>query len=244
VRIAYSVAGSGPAILLSHGFAASSRMFAANVDVLARRQMAVAWDLRGHGDSDSPTDPTAYSPAHSVSDMAAVLDAAGASSAVLVGHSLGGYLSLEFRLAHPDRVDALVLIDTGPGYRRDEPRQEWNRLAERSARDFAARGLDALGDSEELRADVHRDASGLVLAARGILPQHDARVIESLPAITVPTLVIVGEQDEPFHASAHYLASRIPTAQYVEIAGARHAPNVSHPRAFNEAVTGFLDSLV
>jgi pimeloyl-ACP methyl ester carboxylesterase len=243
VCIAYTVRGSGPAILLSHGFAASSRMFAANVDALADQHTVVTWDLRGHGDSDYPADPSAYSPALAVGDMAAVLDTTGASSAVLAGHSLGGYLSLEFHLAHPDRVEALVLIDTGPGYRRDEPRQEWNRLAERYADAFATRGLAALGGSEELRADVHRDASGLVHAARGTLPQHDTRVIDSLPSIKVPTLVVVGTRDEPFLDSCRYLAAKIPSASLVEIPDAGHAPNVSQAATFNTAVSEFLQGL-
>lgn len=235
--------GAGPAILLTHGFAATAQMFAANVDDLARDHTVVTWNVRGHGASDSPTDPARYSVELSVGDMTAVLDAAGVDTAVVAGHSLGGYLSLEFHLEHRERVTALVLIDTGPGYRRDEPREEWNRMAARYASDLELRGLDALSDSEELSAGAHRDAAGLALAARGILRQHDARVIESLPAIDVPTLVVVGEHDTPFLDGCRYMAAKIPRADLAVIEGARHAPNVSHSAAFNGRMREFLSGL-
>ena len=77
--------------------------------------------------------------------MAAILDAAGVDRAVIGGHSLGGYLSLAFHVAHPERVAALVLIDTGPGYRSDDGRQKWNRMAEGYAADLEQKGLAALG---------------------------------------------------------------------------------------------------
>src|SRR4051794_8200151 len=101
-------------------------MFAGNVDPLATDHTVVTWDLRGHGDSEYPPDPAAYSVENSVGDLAALLDVADADRAVLLGHSLGGFLSLSFALEHPDRVGGLVLVDTGPGYRRDEARAEWN----------------------------------------------------------------------------------------------------------------------
>ena len=122
-------------------------------------------------------------------DMAALLDVEGADGAILAGHSLGGYLSLSFHIAHPERVKALVLIDTGPGYRDDKARAGWNRFVDRGAGELAA----AHGDAAAAR---------MMLTAEGILKQHDARVIESLPSIDVPTLVIVGENDEPFRGGS------------------------------------------
>src|SRR5436190_12618547 len=104
VRIHHDVSGAGPAVLLSHGFGASSHMFAGNVGPLAVDHTVITWDLRGHGATDSPTDPAAYSVATAVDDMAAILDAVGVERATVGGHSLGGYLSLAFHLAHRDRV--------------------------------------------------------------------------------------------------------------------------------------------
>ena len=87
---------------------------------------------------------------------------------------------------------------------------------------------------------AHQSIDGLVRAARGILPQHDGRVIESLPAIDVPTLVVVGADDAPFRASADYLAAKIPGATEVVLEGAGHAANIDQPDAFNAAVADFL----
>jgi pimeloyl-ACP methyl ester carboxylesterase len=241
VRIHYEVAGSGPAILLTHGFAATSSMFAANATAMAQQHTVITWDLRGHGRSDYPSDPDEYSVPRCLDDMIAVLDAAGADRAILAGHSLGGYLSLELAVARPDRVAGLLLIDTGPGFRKDAPRGEWNAMAERFARGFEERGLAAIAKSEELRADAHRDASGLVHAARGMLVQHDARVVEALGSIAVDTLIVVGANDTPFLAGSQYMAAKIPSAALCVIDGAGHAPNVSHPQRFDEYVEAFLD---
>jgi pimeloyl-ACP methyl ester carboxylesterase len=240
VGIHYDVFGSGPrTVLLSHGWAASSRMFAANAEALAAVHTVVIWDLRGHGRSDYPSDPAAYTTPLAVGDMIGLLDVVGAERAIVAGHSLGGYLSLELVLTHPDRVEGLVLVDTGPGYRNAEARAGWNAMAERFAARLDARGLDGLPGGQEQRRDEHRDAAGLAAAARGILTQHDARVIEGLPAIAVPTLVIVGSADEPFLAGSHYMAAKIPGATYVEIEGAGHAPNLTHAAQFDRAVLDF-----
>ena len=240
VAIHYDVRGAGPAVLLTHGFAASAAMFEQVVDPLAQAHTVITWDLRGHGASAYPTDPEQYSPRLAVGDVAALLDAAGVERAVIGGHSLGGYLSLEFHLAHPGRTMGLVLIGTGPGYRRDEGRNAWNAYSDKVAAAYADRGLAALADSEELDPSVHRDASGLVLAARHMLKQHDARVIESLPSIAIPTLVIVGAADAEFIGGSQYMAAKIPGSELAVIAGAGHAPPVSQPAAFCDAVLGFL----
>jgi pimeloyl-ACP methyl ester carboxylesterase len=87
----------------------------------------------------------------------------------------------------------------------------------------------------------HQSASGLARAARGILVQHDARVMESLASISVPTLVVVGAQDTPFLGATDYMATKIPGATKVVLDDAGHAANVDQPEAFNQAVLTFLD---
>ena len=243
VRLEHGVRGEGPTLLLTHGFAATSRMFAATAEALSTDHTVVTWDILGHGGSDYPTDAGRYTTAGVVADMVALLDHVGADRAVVAGHSLGGFLSLELHLAHPERVRALVLIGTGPGYRRDDAREQWNDMVERYAAAFEGQGLAALGDSEELDMTAHRSTDGLVLAARGILRQRDSRVLDSLPGITVPTLVVVGERDRQFLAGSRYLAKKIAGATLVEIPGAGHAPNISHPHEFEDAVRTFLKGL-
>ena len=245
LAIHYEVHGAAtarPPLLLSHGYAASTSMWRPNLAALSADRQVVAWDLRGHGRSDAPADPAAYSEDAALGDMVAVLDGAGVDGVVLVGMSLGGYLSLSFLARYPERVAGLVLVDTGPGFKNDEARERWNRDAEARAIAFETDGLDALGSGPEVAVSVH-DPLGLALAARGILTQHDDHVIASLPSVRVPTLVIVGDQDEPFRAAADYMATKIPGADRVVVSGAGHAANLDQPEAFNAAVRQFLDRL-
>jgi pimeloyl-ACP methyl ester carboxylesterase len=230
--------GKSP-LLLSHGYGASSAMWGPNVAALAADRPVITWDMRGHGRSDSPDDQEQYSHAACVADMAALLDAAGAERAVLGGLSLGGFLSLEFVLEHPDRVDAVMLFDTGPGYRSAQPRQQWNDRAFATADRLERDGIAALGGSAE--ADYgHRSAHGLALAARGMLAQRDGRVIESLPSVKVPVLVLIGARDKAFLPAADYIAAKIPGAVQVVVPDAGHVSNADQPSAFNQSVLDFL----
>ena len=244
VRIWYEDHGRGPALLLTHGYGATAAMWGPQIRGLAGRFRLLLWDMRGHGRSDSPDDGAAYSERLSVEDMRAVLDACGVDRAVVGGLSLGGYLSLAFHLEHAARVRALLLFDTGPGYRNEEGRTRWNALAESYARGFEERGLEALGPSAEVRASEHRSADGLARAARGILAQRDARVIDSLTAIDAPTLVLWGEADEAFVKPGEYMAAKIPGARRVVLPGAGHAANLDRPQAFNAAIADFLEPIL
>ncbi len=243
IPIYYQMSGSQDGnlpVLLSHGFAASSQMWEPNVGALAADRPVVSWDMRGHGRSGSPDDPAQYSQEASVADMAAVLDASGIPRVVAAGLSLGGYLSLAFCLACPQRVAGLVLCDTGPGFRRDEARQQWNDRAVAQAGRLQRDGLAALGRSPETRDAGHRSAVGLAHAARGMLTQRDGSVIGSLPSITVPALVLVGARDQPFLAAAEYMAAKIPGAVHAVIPDAGHACNIDQPDLFNQQVLTFL----
>ena len=241
VSLYYEVHGEGPALLLTHGFSATSQMWKGQIDALAPHFTVITWDMRGHGQSDYPADPSQYSEDATVADMAALLDQVGARRAVIGGLSLGGYMSLAFHRAHPDRTRALLIIDTGPGYKNDQARAGWNDNAVRRAERYEAEGLGDLSRaSAEVRASSHRDATGLAKAARGMLTQRDSRVIESLPEIQVPAIVIVGENDAPFLAASDYMAAKIPGATRVTIPNAGHAANIDNPESFNEALTEFL----
>jgi pimeloyl-ACP methyl ester carboxylesterase len=241
VRLHYDVYGSGPVLLLTHGYSSTSAMWQGQIDALSKHHQLVLWDMRGHGQSAYPSDPSAYSEAHTVADMAALLDQVGAREAIVGGLSLGGYMSLAFHRAHPNRVRALLIIDTGPGFKKDDARAAWNRRAHETGNRFEREGLAVLQSASRERSTVsHRDASGLAHAARGMLTQRDARVIESLPDIKVPSLVIVGADDAPFLAASDYMAAKIPGARKVVIAAAGHAVNIDQPQAFIDSVLPFL----
>ena len=199
VKIHYEVHGSGPTLLLTHGYSSTSTMWNGQIDALSKHHKLVLWDMRGHGQSDYPEYPAAYSEALSISDMAALLDEVGATSAIVGGLSLGGYMSLAFHRSHRERVRALLIIDTGPGFKKDDARDAWNKRAHDTGDRFEREGLTVLQSLSRERSSVsHRDASGLARAARGMLTQRDASVMESLPTIRVPALGIVGADDTPF----------------------------------------------
>jgi pimeloyl-ACP methyl ester carboxylesterase len=241
VAIHYEVAGEGPALILTHGYSSTSEMWAGQIAPLSQRFKVITWDMRGHGRSDYPEDQNAYSEAATVADMAALLDAVGAEDAIVGGLSLGGYMSLAFHATHPERTRALLIIDTGPGYKNDQARDGWNANAIARAERFEAEGFGDLSKaSAEVRLARHRDASGLARAARGMLTQKNARVIESLPAIAVPAVVIVGADDTPFLAASDYMAAKIPGAKKVVIPDAGHSANIDQPAAFNAALLDFL----
>ena len=243
VKIHYEVHGKGLTILLSHGYSSTSRMWDGQVAALKDRYQVIVWDMRGHGESDYPKDPALYSEGLTIGDMRALLDVVGADKAIVAGLSLGGYMSLAFHASHPGRVRALMLFDTGPGFKKDEARAKWNETANRRAADFDARGLAALNQSDEVKLVRHRDASGLAGAARGMLAQKSDRVIQSLDRIAVPTLVLVGANDTNFLAATDYMAAKIKGATKVVIPDAGHAANLHQPARFNQAVEAFLAKL-
>jgi len=243
-RIRYELHGEASEhapLLLTHGFSASGRMWDANVGALSRERQVLTWDMRGHARSDSPAEASEYGIEQSVGDMLMLLEALDAQRAVFCGMSLGGYLSLAFHARHPERVAALVLVDTGPGFRRDEPREQWNVFAERTATALENDGLAALSASPEV--GVHESVTGLAHSARLVMAQRDAHVIDSLQRISVPTLVVVGALDTNFLSAADYMAAKIPGAHKVVLDGAGHAANVDAAGAFNAAVGEFLEEI-
>jgi len=240
VRIYYEDHGSGPAVLLSHGYSATSRMWAEQVEALKEIYRVITWDMRGHGQSDSPEDQALYSEEATCDDMAGILRELGIGKAVIGGLSLGGYMSLAFNVRYPEMVKALMLFDTGPGYKNPAGREGWNKTAEARAVSFETKGLESLGRGAEVRIAQHQSAAGLAKAARGMLAQFDSRIIESLEHIAVPTLLLVGANDEPFHGATEYMAKKIPGAVRAVIRDAGHAANIDQPAIFNAGVLAFL----
>ncbi len=243
IQINYEEHGapSGAAILLTHAYAATLQMWEPQFEAF-RDYRVIAWDMRGHGGTDSPPRQEDYTEKLTVEDMAALLRHLGVERAVIGGLSLGGYISLEFQLAHPEMTRALILCNTGPGYRKDDARAGWNDFATGYAQRFEERGLDGLGRGVEIDATrrYQRSAAGLAFAGRGILTQRDANVMEHLEQIGVPTLIVLGADDGRYKAGGDYMAAKIPGARKVIVEGAAHAVNLMQPEAFNAAVLAFL----
>ena len=202
IEIDYQDTGRGRPILLTHGHTSSRVAWNGQHETLADRYRVISWDIRGRGQTVSPDDPTRYSLELTIADVRALLGHLGIERAVIGGLSLGGYISLAFALAHPEMVEALVICDSGPGYRNDQARAVERRAFARAA-ELEAKGLAILESrSREVRESRsrQRSAQSLAHATRGILAQAGSTVIDGLPSIDVPTLVIVGDQDKPFVA--------------------------------------------
>ena len=244
VTLRYEDIGEGPPILLTHGFGASADMWDGQVAVFADRFRLICWDMRGHGLTEGPQDPALYSQSETVADMAAILDHLGLERAIIGGHSLGGFMSLAFNAVHPGRVTALYLQGCGPGYRSDRSRAAWNERAENRAQTLEEGGLAALGGGAEVGESKQRSAQGLANAARGILSQVDAQVIDSLPGIAVPTLIVIGDGDTPYLTGAQYMGERIPNARHVVVSNAGHGVNIEQPETVNRLLDEFLSGLV
>lgn len=215
LKIYYEQRGSGSAVLLSHGFRASSAMWQNQMKALSDRYRVIAWDMRGHGRSDSPDDPAAYSLERGVADMAAIMRDCGADRAAIGGLSLGGLLSLTFHQVYPDRTAALMLFDTGPGQRKAAERDE--------------------------KASVVTEPQGFAHTRREILERSHDEIVASLDSIRAPTLVLCGELDRRFLAASDFLASQIRGAEKIVLKAAGHVSNLDQPAAFNAAVGSFLD---
>jgi len=248
VRVHYEDSGGNGGddrmpILLTHGFSASTGMWRGQVEALGGQYRLIRMDMRGHGETLCHMDDDLFSQHHVVEDMRALLDHLGIEKAVIGGHSLGGFMSLAFHVRYPDRVTALILQGCGPGYRSDKSRAVWNQHNEVRARTLEEQGLGALNGGSEVPISVQRPAPELAMAARGILSQIDARVIDSLTSIAVPTLVIIGDGDSDFLEGSNYMAGRIPGAINVVVPGGGHGINVDQPEAVNRALGVFLATL-
>jgi pimeloyl-ACP methyl ester carboxylesterase len=200
--------GTGPAVVFTHGFGRTGDTWASQSAALAGNHHVVTWDLRGHGRSDAPDGD--YTREDALADLGAVVDGAMAASGapvLLVGHSLGGYLSLAYTLGRPETVRGLALLSTGPGFRNPAGRDEYNRGIAKVAA-----------------------ASGLPAAVGRVAVQQDSMVIDRLDEITCPTVLICGDDDRPVYlAGVRYLARRLPDATLVEIEGAAHEPHLDRP---------------
>lgn len=208
------VTGSGPPVVLTHGFGDDTSTFDGQLVALGGHRVC-RWDLPGHGRSDSEGEPSTR--ASALVWLEAAIEAAGPGPAVLVGHSLGGYLSLCRTVLDPTGVAALVLLSTGPGFRDPAKREGW--------RVFIA---------------DYADRHGIPSGARGIAEQPDSVVLEGLAEIEVPVLVVVGGDDIRYHAGCRIIVDEVSDGELVVVDGAGHFPHQTHPDVVGGHIVEFL----
>lgn len=236
--------GSGPALLLIHGFAADlDRNWRGTgwFDFLVRSGWRViAFDQRGHGRSDKLYEPAAYAPARLVRDAVEVLDAAGADRAVVMGYSMGARVGLDVGLRHPGRCRALVLGGMGHNFFPvlGGPDRDYEVVAATleaddpssfpaSARAYRVFAQQTGGDLKALAACWRR-------------PRHSA-TLEELASLRPPALVVIGERDE-VSGEGGPLADVLPNAQLVVLRGKDHLKAVG-AKEHRSAVAAFLAAL-
>jgi pimeloyl-[acyl-carrier protein] methyl ester esterase len=248
----------GQDVVLLHGWSLNLRVWDGLVRELAPRFRLIAIDLPGHGRSD--WDPRATTPAAQAWRVHETL-APLTERYALLGWSLGGQLALDLAAALPAGIERLALIATtpkflaGPNWRCGTPRPLLARLAhrlhsegERAVNDFLA--LQVRGSAPRTAARVLaklRAALSTHGAARpealmsGLVRLRDGDMRPALPMVRVPALVMAGQRDRIIRpAASRALAAALPQARYVEVAGAAHAPFLSHPGQFVRQLAGFL----
>jgi pimeloyl-ACP methyl ester carboxylesterase len=234
--------GSGPPILLTHGFGATCRMWDEQVEEFTDQFRTLPWDLPAHGRSAAP-EPGGATPDRLVAVMRELLDVAEAPRAVLVGLGIGGVLSTRFWHAWPGRVRGLVLIGVIPGLGTAAARAIWNARIAALAAALERDGLEALEGGAETDPRAHASAAALAGVARELLTQSDAGALGWLGAIDVPVLVLAGGEDRPSLSAAAFMARTIPDAVQRVIPRANHAVNMHKPEAANAAIREFLARL-
>lgn len=246
VNLHYEAHGQGVPLILLHGYAGTTRMWQPQVEPFSKACRFITYDMRGHGQTDSPHDPKAYSVETVIEDQFQLLRHLGASQAVVGGLSMGGYLTLEYALRHPETTRAIIVIGAGPGFRNPQRREEWNQGRIRFAEKLSTGGMEAIIGAPEAESlhysppEVLRrmDPTGLANVARYVMTNPN--VVDRLPEIKVPALLVMGDKDTPFFQGIEYMATRLPNARKVVVPGARHGCNLDNPAFFNDAVLSFL----
>jgi pimeloyl-ACP methyl ester carboxylesterase len=227
-----------------HGFSLDMRMWDQQIDAFAKSFRVTRYDLRGFGKSSAPNGE----PYIHADDLAALLDHLQIERAHVMGLSLGGGIALDFACLHPDRLIDLVLVDSAmggyPWTTSFNVKRDANDL-DGYKRNWLAHGLFApalkIPDVASRLRQIIGDYSGWHWLNKDSDRFPPPSVFERLEGITASTLAVLGEWDLPdFHAIADAIASRMPNARKVVIAGAGHMSNMEQPNVFNSAVLNFL----
>jgi pimeloyl-ACP methyl ester carboxylesterase len=256
VTLHYDVAGTGPPLVMIHGWAVNRHYWDDDVARFSPHHTVIRYDRRGYGRSTGDPDLTA-----DAVDLAGLLDSLGFERAAIMGHSQGTTVALTFALRYPERVDALVLVGPGPvtGFPvapnpgDGSPIPFLAKIARTHGMDsvramMSARVVQRFGDDP---SGLGRRALSMVASYRGgdiVDPPEPSNLAsppraEELPTVQAATLIVTGEQEKPFiQVVARVMAYKIPGATWVVIPGGGHTVNWFQPDLFAGRVLEFLDA--
>lgn len=256
---AVSQRGAGQPLILLHGFTGSARSWEGIVAGLSNRFRCVAIDLPGHGESGSTATSDRFQFNRVMADLVEIGRALGLQGAAWLGYSMGGRLALGLAVTYPGVVGQLILESASPGL------QDVNDRVARQAADAALAQTilrdgvpsfvaawermplwksqttlptDAAAQQRAIRLANH--PAGLAGALRGMGTGAQPSFWECLAALSVPTLLITGEQDQKFDRIARAMHSSLPRSHHVSVVGAGHAVHLEAPVTYVDQVTAFL----
>ena len=251
VRIAWESSGSGDPVLFLHGLGGGLLDWEPQVPAFAPKYRTIRLDVRGHGSSDKPK--RKYEVEDFTSDAIAVLRAAGAERAHIVGISMGGMIALQLALDAPGMVRSLVLVNTGPEVKAENAAERfalWQRriltrfLSMEKFADILAGRLFPEPGQDAMRAEFHRrwSANDPRAYRESYLALLRWSVADRIHLIREPALVVHAERDYTTLERKERWAKKLPNARMATIQGGRHAVSMDRAAEFNRLVLEFLDA--
>lgn len=259
IKLYYEEAGSGFPIVFVHEFAGDLRSWEPQLRRFARRYRCVAYNARGYPPSDVPSNVKDYGQTQATEDIAGVMRHLGIEKAHIVGCSMGAFATLHFGMRYPAMAASLVVVGVGYGAKPDVREQfarEANATADRLDKEGMAevaksymlsvarvqfQNKDPRGFEESYRFFSEHSAQGSALTLRGYQARRPSlyALEAELKQIRVPTLLVIGDEDEPGLEANLFLKRSIPTAGLVVLPRTGHAVNLEEPDHFNRLVEDF-----
>lgn len=260
VKLYFEETGAGVPIVFVHEFAADHRSWEQQLRHFGRRHRCITYSARGYPPSDVPTDPASYSQNRATDDILTVLDHLGIDRAHVVGLSMGGFASLHFGFRHPARARSLVVAGVGYGAERDQ-QVRFRAEVEAVAASLLGEGMaafaekyaygparvqfenkDPRGFAEFKRALAEHSALGSANTQIGCQGQRPSLydLVEEMRVLTVPTLVLTGDEDWPCLAPALLMKREIPSAALAVMPNCGHTINLEDADQFNRLVGDFI----
>jgi len=258
-NINYEDKGKGHPVLFIHGLSGCLQNWDEQVPVLIDKYRVVRYDCRGHGGSESPDDPTEYSQEILVDEALGLMDGLGLDKASLCGLSMGGNVALNLAIGHPDRVNGAIIASAGSGSEPDDGFMDRLKLlvdrldtgdleafievlmASPSNVTLFKRRPELIELIKERR--MKNNPKGLANTIRGVqMKRKSVMALESqMKRLNVPSLIVVGEFDEPCREPANFMSKHIPNSKLIVMPETGHSVNLERPDDFNREMINFLN---